>query len=156
MPKDSNIKQYVFKLLGIKDRSEKELRQKLNLKGYKAALINETIKYFKDIGMVNDKILAESIVSFRGENRILGGFGCRQYLKKRGIPEDIVKEIIFPFEKEIEKANRIIDKKISHFMKYPEKDRFNKIYQFLYRRGFDSEVISDALRSRDESLRIKK
>ncbi len=141
----SKIKHYALKLINIRDRSEKELFQRLKSKCYQEKLINETIEHLKSISLINDNKLAQSIVNYCEHSKILGIFGCKQYLKKRGIPKDIINDLTFSYEKEIEKAKRLLTKKKGYFEKYPPSVSFNKLYGLLQRRGFEREIIIKAI-----------
>ena len=142
------IKNYVLKLLSLKGRSEKEILQRLRQKDFPEELIHKTIQCFKDNGLINDRSLAKTIVAYCEESRMFGAFGCKQYLKKRGIPEEIVKNIPFSYEKEVDKANRLVSKKQNRLKEYPAGVKLSKLYGLLKRKGFDSEVISEVLKER--------
>ncbi len=151
MGKDNSARSYALRLLSIRERSEQELSERLKLKGFSEPSIYDTIEYLKNIRLVDDRTLAQTIVHLCEDTKILGIIGCKQYLKKRGIPEAIIKELTFPFNKEKAKASRFISKKHSALRHYPPRIQRRKLYGMLRRRGFDGETISETLKDFEDA-----
>src|SRR3990167_4198604 len=83
----------VFRLLKFRLRSEKELQEKLKAKKFPASIIQQTIRYFKDLRLIDDHKFAREWASSRlkkpfGLNRI------RLELTKMGISTAIAEEIL--------------------------------------------------------------
>ncbi len=147
---DSNdlkeVKKYALKLLGHRDRSEREIRQRLELKGYSEPLIKETVEYLKEKALIDDSELAKALMRYCREVKYLGLYGCKHFLHDRGIPEDIIKEIFFNREDEFETAMRLTGKKLSTFKAYGADKGKKRLMGLLRRRGFDSGTITCVLK----------
>lgn len=139
----SGIKSYALKLLTYRARSEGELINKLCQKGFDKSDAQITADYLKEIGLINDKELAGSLLKYCKDNRIMGSASTRAYMRKRGIREELIREIEFTDEEELEKAKRLIERKKRFLKGYDT----NKLYRFLQRRGFSSEVIHRVMRT---------
>jgi regulatory protein len=141
--KPVSIKSCALKLLTYRARSESELINRLCLKGFDEAEAQKTAQYLKEIGLINDNELAGSLLRYCTESRIMGKASCRAYMRKRGVPEELVREIEFTNDQELEKAKRLVEKKKSILKGYDS----NKLYRFLQRRGFSPEVILKLMRT---------
>ncbi|MBF0515608.1 MAG: regulatory protein RecX [Nitrospirae bacterium] len=146
-----NIKSYVLKLLGMADRSESELRSRLQDKGYEAAAIDETIDQLKDIGIIDDRKTAESILRYCKEQRLLGENGSKHYLKRRGIPDEIIAGIAISTDEQMEKAKKLIGKREKYLKNLPLKVKMNRLYNQLQRKGYGYEIINRAIREYERS-----
>ena len=58
-----NIREYALRLITIKDRTEKELRDKLKEKNFDENTIEEEIEFLSNYGYINDKRYAEHFTS---------------------------------------------------------------------------------------------
>ena len=79
-------KRRAMNLLMTRDRSVKELTEKLEEDGYNQALIDAVIDFLNKYSYLNDSRVAEQIVrSFRNSKSVME---LRQVLKRRGISEE--------------------------------------------------------------------
>ncbi|MBF0556073.1 MAG: regulatory protein RecX [Nitrospirae bacterium] len=141
-----NIKSYAIKLLGIRNRSELELRTKLQDKGYGNELIAGTIGQIKAAGLIDDQKTAEFILRYCKEGKMLGENGSRYYLKKRGIPDEIIDRMVFSSaDEQIEMAIKLIGKKERALKNLPIKVKINRLYGQLQRKGYDYGIIRRAI-----------
>src|SRR3989304_593816 len=89
-------KTIVFRLLNIRQYSEKELRDKLRNKNIPVETIESTLRYFKELALIDDDQFAKKWISFR-LSRPFGLKRIRFELIGKGISNDII-------EREIEEA----------------------------------------------------
>jgi regulatory protein len=54
-------KKYAFKLLSYRGRSEQELKERLIKKGIRKAVASSTVKDLKQLGLIDDRSLAETL-----------------------------------------------------------------------------------------------
>ena len=85
----NKARQIVYQLLKFRLRSEQELRNKLNQRKLPGPIAEQTIRYFKEIDLVDDNVFARQWISSRlkkpfGLNRI------RLELKQKGIDSEII------------------------------------------------------------------
>jgi regulatory protein len=127
-------------MLGRRDHSEKELKDKL-LRYYEAADVETALLRAREERWLREpnelaKIVAQSY-SRRGKGRLR----VAQELKKRGLPHFALDN-----ETEILEAQKLIDKLIKKDAKLTPELRA-KIYRRLAYRGFTADIISLALKA---------
>lgn len=155
-------KRRAMNLLMTRDRSVKELTEKLEEDGYNQALIDAVIDFLNKYSYLNDSRVAEQIVrSFRNSKSVME---LRQVLKRRGISEEEAEKAIEvfynqnDFEEEGTSAETVNDNEILVIQKFLNKigmtkDKLseldyqekNKLAAKLYRKGFKSENIRKAI-----------
>jgi regulatory protein len=141
---------YALRLIGIRGRSEYELSRRLGEKGYLQPEVEDTVVRLKAAGFIDDARLAEALIRTCTERKLMGAAGCRRLLKERGIPEEIFKSLRFTHEEEIQRAMRLVEKKSKLLAKYSPPVRKNRLFGFLQRRGFSTDVISAAMKNMEE------
>ena len=130
-------------------KSEKELAQKLALKGYDDHIINRTINFMKEYNLLNDNNYATMYVKDKSRN--IGKKKIKYSLLQKGIDEEII-------ESELEKINNDEVKAIVYEMalkKYKvfskrENDNYKltqKLYRFLMGKGYDYDLIKYVVKS---------
>ena len=86
-------KSYVFRLLKIRFRSEKEVRDKLGQKGFSEPTVDEAVGYFRSIGLIDDRQFARRWIASR-LNKPFGVHRIRFELKEKGIAPEIIKQAL--------------------------------------------------------------
>ena len=130
-------------------KSEKELRDKLALKGYEEHIIKRTINFLIEYNLLNDINYAKMYVKDRARNQ--GQKKIKYTLMQKGIDENIIEE-------ELEKLNKNEIREVVHEMalkKYKvlskrESDEYKvsqKLYRFLMGKGYDYDLIKDVVKS---------
>ena len=134
-----------LRILTRRDHSKHELSQKLKMRGYAAETIDEVIAQCERLEYINDERTAQ--VFIRQMHR--KGFGLKRIafeLNLKGLRGKQVQDMVsqsIPLSDERKGAQKIFQKHIRRFER--EKDvskRKDKIYRFLYGRGFSKTVIS--------------
>jgi regulatory protein len=138
---------YALKLLGYRGRSEKELRERLIQKGFRADIIDRTLLYLKEAGLIDDRALALNLKRQAFERKLLGYEGAKSFLLKRGLSRDVVESALdYDEEAELENAVTFLDKKTNSIEYYPAKGKKRKLWNLLARRGYSSGVIRKAMK----------
>ena len=146
---DDKAKQYSLKLLSYKGRSEKELKERLKKKGIKGDVISSTILYLKNIGLVNDMSLAETLKREALTRKMLSYFGARNFMLRRGIPKSIIDSVLSRDDNtDIENAIKLVDKKLRILGTYPADTAKRRLYNLLVRRGYSSGTIMKVLKEK--------
>lgn len=127
------------------DRTEQELRTKLS-RNYEPEIVEEAICYVKQYDYINDKRYAVNYLKSRCQIKSRRQVE-QELLYKKGISRDILEEASQETEAQDESLliRRWMEKK--HFS--PEtatQEEQRKLYQFLMRRGFQSEDILKELK----------
>ena len=140
---------YVWRLLRLRPRSESELRNKLKLKNFAAALIDELIAYFKEKGHINDREFANFWIEGR-LNKPLGFKAIERELESKGLSDELIQELISLKKKDVDEASLARELTQRQFNKLKERKEpaekiKPKLYGYLTRRGFSAETISEII-----------
>ncbi|MBF0328216.1 MAG: regulatory protein RecX [Nitrospirae bacterium] len=138
---------YAYRLLAKRDRSLKELREKLLEKGFSTASAEEAVRRLEDEGYLNDRKTAEAFKRYALNNKHLGRFGIKAFLVKMGIGEDLADELSGQDGEYIETAKLLAENKLKMLKKCDGDTKRRRIYGLLARRGFDSETIGNIIKS---------
>lgn len=143
----------VYRLLSIRDRSEKEIRdyfkiRNLRLKQKEKELISqkeidELISGLKKKKLINDEKFAQSWIESR--SRKYGVIRIRQELAQKGI-RDFDLEISNPEDT----AERLLERKMRSWQNLEKEQLKKKAVEFLMRRGFEFEVAKKVVEKLDK------
>ena len=141
-------KQYAFRLLGYRQRSRKEIAERLRKKGVSADLTAGVIKTLERTGYLDDERFARDFI----ESKLSTNPAGRRYFKAELLRKDVAGETIekvldeaLPPEKEYEAACNTAFKTFSRYARLDERARLKKVYGHLARRGFPGGTIADIL-----------
>lgn len=144
--------QYAYRLLSYRDRSEKEMADKLKTRGFDDKEISAAVENLKSYGFLDERKLAASLKRYALENKHLGIRGAKLFLMQRGINRDIIDDTISGTD-ETESAYRLIEKKLRSMRKTGAKQNQEitdiisaKLYGQLMRRGYSSDTIRKVMR----------
>lgn len=136
--------------LKFRPRSEKEVRDKLKEKKAPDEIIERVILYLKDQKYLNDTEFARMWVRSRlnfnpKSKRIL-----ILELRKKGITQEIIEEVIAdPGEEQevndVAQAKKLAEQKLPKLASLPFFEKRQKISAFLGRRGFDWDTIKEVI-----------
>lgn len=129
-------------------KSEKELKDKLLLKGYDKYSIEKSIEFLKEYGFINDNNFAKLYI--KDKNRTQGKSKIKYDLIKKGISEDIIESSISNIDEEAERDNayNIAIKKYNVIVKR-EDDKYKlsqKLFRFLLSKGYSYDTVSYVVR----------
>jgi len=145
---------FAMKLIGLRRRSEAEIRQRLADKGCDAALTEETVAELYRYKYLDDEAFAESYINDRMNFRPAGRFVLKNELAKKGIAKNIIEEKLAELtggERELAVAEKLIEKKLRTSNPKDEKKLRDRIIYHLRSRGFSSEIISQAMQNKLKS-----
>lgn len=137
-------------LLEYMDRTERDMRRKLQQGNYPPEVIDETIEYLKYYGYIDDKRYASRYLSLR-----LGGKGHRRLfmeLRQKGVSMSLVQEAWDELCRDEDTDERvsirkIIEKKVGEQTRLPRKE-YQRLLNYLARRGFSWEDVSAVLQEK--------
>ncbi len=148
----SVAKEKALKLLAVRPRSEKELKQKLLQRGFSGKIVFEVISNLKKVDLINDEKFAESWASTRLANKPMGRYLLKQELFRKGIRKELIEEVItksFEDEKELDLAKKLLDKRKKPFKNLEERKIQKKLADFLLRRGFSYDIVNKVMRIKE-------
>lgn len=131
-----DCKDSAIKLLTFKDRTEKELRDKLKEKGYGDNEIDETTEFLKSYGYIDDLRYAKKFVADGINVRCHGPDRIRIELMRKGVSRETAAEVLenaaIDPRAQIEAA---LEQRFSHADLGNPKER-NRILGYFARRGY--------------------
>lgn len=142
-------KNSALKIIERTYKSEKELRDKLVLKGYDDHIIKQTINFLREYNLLNDTNYAKMYVKDRSRNQ--GKNKIKYTLIQKGIDENIIEEELNKIDKdEIKKVVYEMALKKYRVLSKRENDNYKltqKLYRFLMGKGYDYDLIKDVVKS---------
>ncbi len=139
---------YSLRLLDRRDYTKKQLEDKLNSRGVAERDIIEVINYLKEKGYVDDERYARNYVYFR----LKRGYGKKRIrfeLLNKGIDEAIIDKALGLQD---EQADEVFLKKYE--LLRGKKNLKKKLFDYMQRRGFDSQTIFSLFEKYDVRERI--
>ncbi len=141
-----NSRDYALYLIEFRDRTEKELREKLVAKGYGEEQIEDTVEFLKNYGYIDDKRYASHFISDAINLKKWGKIRIRTELLRKGVDRETVDFAIEDAFMEVE-DDRVLSQmqlrfKDADFSNMKERTR---IFNFFMRRGFTAEEIKGAM-----------
>lgn len=141
-------KNQALKILEKNYKSQKEILDKLIIKGYSLKTVERIIIFLKEYDFINDEKLAERYIeekrSSNGKNKI------KYALMKKGIREEIINQKLNCIEENLEEdgALKLARKKYNSLIKSEDNSAIikKKLSQYLLRRGYNWEDIKKILK----------
>jgi regulatory protein len=137
-------REYMFRILSRRDHSRKELKDKAYKKGYSGGFIEEILDEFEQKEYIDDRKFAKKYAADKFEFNDWGPYKIRTQLFKKGISKSVVEQVVqdtFGNEAIKESMILLITKKKRRYQREPEDKRRKKVFDFLMRKGYDTENI---------------
>ena len=138
------------RILTHRDHSKFELKQKLQQRGFTTNVIDTVLAECERLNYIDD-IRTASVYISQLKRKCFGKRHIRLALKKKRLSGAVIEKILlenYTEAEERENADKLLDKKIKTFYREEDsKKRRDRIYRFLYSRGFNKDVITDLLRT---------
>lgn len=155
-----------YRFLAARPRSEKEVRDNLlrksaRKKSAKSQIdpqtLEKVIAYLKEKRFVDDHEFTKWWIQQRTTSSPRGLRLIKMELLQKGVERDIIDEVSSiihsassgQVSSEIEMIRKLIEKRLPRLRNLPLKEQKEKLWQFLARRGFDSDDIKESI---DEKL----
>jgi regulatory protein len=144
-----------LRILTGRDHSKSELIRKLKQRGFSPEDIAKAVSECERLDYINDERTAgvyinQMIRKGHGLNRI------RHEMNKKGLTGQRIQNILDQIESDIDEAQgaeRILEKNIKRFEREKDlKKRRDKIYRFLYARGFSQDTIRKLINNYESAL----
>ena len=152
----SKARQAALRYLSGRDRSVHEVRQKLKEKEFASAVVDQIIAYLEDLKLVDDRALAHRWVEVRVEVSGAGPAKLAQDLRRKGIDQEIVEDVLEECADALSSADAAADllrKQRRRYSSIEEHKARRRMYDFLARRGYNEDVVSKAVKQVWEEIR---
>ena len=134
-----------YSLLRQRPRSEYEIRNRLKLKGYMEAVIEEVVAGLKRIGEIDDVKFARIWMESRMRLNPMGDVVLRHELKEKGVSDSVIEATLqdkaAKFD-EYEVAFSMAKERFERFKNLDRQKAMKRVYDFLLRRGFKYDTVS--------------
>ena len=140
------VKNSAYRYLSNRNHSSFELKLKLSKKEYQKEIINKVIIELKGKGYIDDHKFAESFVRTRVERRKEGIVKINSELRKRGINNEIISEVIsnssndpIHFDNALELAEKKYQTLKNKSLEYQKLK--GRLFNFLKGKGYTPDII---------------
>jgi regulatory protein len=137
--------QYALRLINIRDRTEQELIDRLRRKGFCEETIMATVDRLKQSDLIDDRRAAEALINYGAKIKGLGARGLRRFCLEKGIDETLADELITEDDDE-QRAEELVIKRLASMTELSTLKKYQRLYGYLYRRGYPPETIKKVLR----------
>ncbi len=135
-----------LRLLTYRERSRKELREKLAEKKFSAAAVDATIGKLERLELIDDEKFARLWASSRVSSKPRAAWLIGRELREKGIAPETVRRVLeeaLPPEREREAARELAENRARRYRGEPVETARRKLYSFLARRGFSPGLIGE-------------
>ena len=136
-------------MLKFRPRSETELKQRLAQKGFGPAAVEPLVSDLKRKGLLDDARFARLFAAQQMQVRPAGRRMLLARLRAKGISTDLASEAVAAEasgEGELELARRLAAKRAPALQDIPRVAAQRRLFGYLSRRGFSSDVIHQVMK----------
>lgn len=133
-----------MRLLGVRDRSCFELKERLKKKEFPEAVSDRVIAWLLEYNYLNDERFAFAFARSRVENKRFGQFRVRRELSLKGIAGDLIDRVLAEVYEQNDPdtlARAAAEKKMSGWNGLPAQTVRRRMAGFLKRQGFSGDVV---------------
>ena len=137
-----------YALLRIRPRSEREIRDRLKLKGYGQELVEDIIAGLKNIGDIDDSKFARAWLESRMNFNPVGDVVLKHELQVKGLSDAIIADTLQYKSENYDEYGIALSMAGERFEKLKKLDRHKaakRLYDFLLRRGFAYDVVNKVI-----------
>lgn len=143
-------KHAALRLLEVRPRSERELRDRLRRRGFDTTSIDAVCQRLQETGLINDQSFAQYLVEQRQRNAQRGGQAIRNDLRKHGIDNETIHQLSDTHHLDANDHAGALQhaRKLAPRMRALDKITFmRRLGGNLQRRGFGMDAVRQAIRT---------
>jgi regulatory protein len=144
----NKAKTYALNLLSYRDRSCREVRDRLQAKGYGSDIIDRIVASLRKARLLDDEKYAAQWGRERLRSRPMGVRLLKGELQKKGIPPELVETILedlYSQQDEGQVAASALQQRRGKYRGLDPTQARRKMADFLLRRGFAWDVVQEAV-----------
>lgn len=142
-------KETALNYLSYKPRTTGEVKRRLRRDEFREEVIDEVVYQLEEQDYLDDRTYARLFAEERFSSKGYGPYRVQQDLRKRGVSEPIIDQVIdeiFDADEMREEALRRAEKRWSRLSNEEDfRKRRKKLYDFLARRGFPFEIVREVV-----------
>jgi regulatory protein len=147
------VLQKAYRLLSLRARSEKELRQKLALKGFEKVTVDAVVARLYEQGYLGDETFARQWARHLAVDKLLGDRKIAASLAEKGIERNEAHNAIRVARREISEAEAL--RKLLEKKRRPEGPAMDerlkrRLFRSLFAKGFPTGLIYEVMRSEED------
>lgn len=147
-------REIALRLLGVRDRTRRELEQALAKRRVPAEAAGEVLNRLTEVGLIDDRRFATAAFDAQ-QRRQRSTRALRQELRTKGVDTDVIDEASEAVDDgtDLAVAQALVAKRLPGLRRFPDEVRYRRLAGQLARRGFSPGVIGAVLRDlpRDDS-----
>ena len=141
-------KNSALKIIERSYKTEKEVVEKLQMKGYEEKHIESAVQFLKEYKFLNDDYYAEAFIKDKLTSK--GSMRIKQDLMKKGIPREVIEEKLEGIDKDDERETaKVLAEKKLRVIRKSENDTYKisgKLYRFLISKGYTYDVVKEVVK----------
>lgn len=146
--------QYALRLLAARDYTSARLKEKLRSREFSESDLNEAVARLEAENWVSDRRYAERFAESALASGRYVGPRLRMELRRRGIPDDLVSEVIGRLAEEYDEGREVravLERRFPRFSYAAASDKDKRrVLGFLQRRGFGLSAIMRAMKEAEQ------
>ena len=140
-------KDRALRLLGVRDRSRRELERRLLRAGFEPEEVAAALEDLTAVGLIDDERFAAAVAEHARSGRIAGRRAVMSSLMAAGVDRDTAEQAVEPLEEgEAERAQGLADRQAARLGGVDPERAFRRISGMLARRGFAPSTAFSAAR----------
>jgi regulatory protein len=139
-----------LKMLGRRELSEQQVRERLKRKAYEPDEIDEAVARLREERAINDQRVAEAIARMETGIRKRGKVRVRMQLERAGIPKETAKQALDSVFEGIDDEALIeasLRKRLRGRETIADDREFQRLFRYLVGQGFESDRVMKALKA---------
>ncbi|WP_312832571.1 RecX family transcriptional regulator [Sedimentibacter saalensis] len=146
---EMNAYNYAVNLLSRAPKSEKELKMKMQDKGYDVIFIENVIKKLREQRYIDDERYSEMFISSKINTSKDGRRKIKEALYNKGINKEMIDEKLSSVseEEEIERAFLLAKKKLASMKEEDTRKKTLKLSNYLINKGFEYSTVKKVVSS---------
>jgi regulatory protein len=144
-----------LKMLGRRELSEKQVRQRLARKAYSQDEIDEAVARLREERAINDQRVAEAIARMETGIRKRGKLRVRLQLERAGIAKETARQAldtVFDAIDDDALLESSLRKRLRGRETIADQREFQRLFRYLIGQGFESDRVMQALRARHKGI----
>jgi len=133
-----------LRFLSFRPRSEKEVADNLKRRKAPVAIVERVVNKLKEQNFINDLEFAKWWIEQRNNFKPRSIRFIKFELKQKGIGNNTIETLEF-LENDLEKAKKLVERKISKIQNLPKDKVYQKLQSLLAGKGFNFETTKEVI-----------
>lgn len=135
-------------------KSAHQLRQILEKREIDSEIAEAVIQRFIEVGLIDDKLFAETIVNSRRKFKGSSKSVIKRELVEKGVGSELIEDVVSEItaDDELATATELAIKRIPRLVTLERDVRQRRLFGYLSRKGYGSNVVLAACKAAEDSL----